>query len=78
MPAVGYLLWDDVKLVTVANNARMLCAAPQQSTYVVDFDDGAFGELITGRHPSKELVESDPRAGGVPPLIVDCKEETPP
>jgi hypothetical protein len=56
----------------------MLCAAPTQGTYVVDFDDGDFGKLIEGRRPSAELVASDPLAGGVPPLIVDCKAETPP
>ncbi len=78
MPAVGYLLWSDVELVTVPKNARMLCAAPIRGTYVVDFDEGDFGALLEGRRPSADLVATDPWAGGVPPLIVDCPQEMPP
>ena len=78
MPSVGYLLWNNVELVTVPENARMLCAAPVRGTYVVDFDDGAFGALLEARRPSADLVANDPLAGGVPPLIVDCQQATPP
>jgi hypothetical protein len=78
MPAVGYLLWNDVELVTVPRDARMLCAAPERGTYVIDFDGDDFGALLEGRRPSADLIANDPLAGGVPPLIVDCPQEMPP
>jgi hypothetical protein len=77
IPAIGKVLWDHVQLVTVDERARMLCSAAA-GTYVLDFNDGTFGELIGGRGPSEDLIANDPRAGGVPPLIVDCKDGTPP
>jgi hypothetical protein len=77
MPAIGALLWDDVELVTVPKHARMLCAAPDRGTYVLDFDGADFGAILEGRSPSLALITSDSLAGGVPPLITRCPEGTP-
>ncbi len=77
MPAVGSLLWDDVELVTVPQMARMLCAAPERGTYVIDFNGDNFGTLLEGLSPSRELIVNDPLAGGVPPLIVNCDKGPP-
>lgn len=77
MPAIGALLWDNVELVTVPKHARMLCAAEERGTYVLNFDGNDFGPILEGRSPSLALITNDSLAGGVPPLITNCPEGTP-